>query len=248
MNNKSRHFADKDAAEHLKDAREKGHHTFAEPHGLEPMGWKNAFLDGLQISAIILSLLLLVHSSSNLPTILIITFSFGMVIFLFARSAFFGWSRLEKLHTLIKEENWEITHHREQEKKELIAIYRAKGFQGEILTQIVDTLAADDNRLLEVMLTEELGIPLESYDHPLQQGCAAATGCFISCTAIYIASRIHPLFGTLIVSGIIIGVSSFWFAKIQKNNRLHAVIWSIALFGLIMGSTYFLLQHLHLFL
>lgn len=248
MNNKSRHFAGKDAPEHLKDARQKGHHTFAEPHGLEPMGWKNAFLDGLQSSAIILSLLLTVNVSSKVPTSLITTFSFGIIILLFGRSAYFGWSRLEKLHTLINEENWEITHHREQEKKELVAIYRAKGFQGEILSQIVDTLAADDNRLLEVMLTEELGIPLESYDHPLQQGCGAAVGGLISCTAIYIASRIHPLFGTVAASAIIIGISSFWFAKIQKNNCLHAVIWSLALFGLIIGSAYFLLQHLYSFL
>lgn len=248
MNEKSRHFANKNASEHLKDARQKGYHAFAEPHGLEPMGWKNAFLDGLQISSVIVSLLFTVYGSFNVPTAVVITFAFGMIIFLFGRSSFFGWSRLEKLHTLIQEENWEITHHREQEKKELLAIYRAKGFQGELLKQIVDTLAADDNRLLEVMLTEELGIPLESYDHPLQQGSAAAVGGVISSIAIYIASRIHLLFGTLLMGAIIIGISSFWFAKIQKNNCLHAVIWSTALYGLILGSTYFLLQHLYSFL
>lgn len=248
MNKKSRHFANKNASEHLKEARQKGYHTFAEPHGLEPMGWKNALLDGIQINTLVLSLLLTVYSTSNLPNVLVITFSFGMIIFLFGRSAFFGWSRLEKLHALIQEENWEITHHREQEKKELVAIYKAKGFQGEILRQIVDTLAADDNRLLQVMLTEELGIPLESYDHPLQQGFAAAVGGIISSITIYIASQIDLLFGTLLVGIILIGISSFWFAKIQKNNCLHAVIWSTALFGLILGSTYFLLQHLYSFL
>lgn len=243
MNYKSRHFAGKDAPEHIKEARKKGYHTFAEPHGLEPMGWKNAFLDSLQISTIILNLLLIVYLSPKL-----VAFSVGLIIFLFGRSAYLGWSRLEKLHTLIKEENWEITHHREQEKQELRAIYKAKGFQGEILTQIVDTLAADDNRLLEVMLTEELGIPLESYDHPLQQGCAAAVAGFIACIIIAVARWINPLLGPFFISLLIIAASSFWFAKIQKNNWLQAVIWSLALFSLIVGSTYFLTKYLYPFL
>lgn len=243
MNYKSRHFAGKDAPEHIKEARKKGYHTFAEPHGLEPMGWKNAFLDSLQISTIILNLLLIVYLSPKL-----VAFSVGLIIFLFGRSAYLGWSRLEKLHTLIKEENWEITHHREQEKQELRAIYKAKGFQGEILTQIVDTLAADDNRLLEVMLTEELGIPLESYDHPLQQGCAAAIAGFIACIIIAAARWINPLLGPFFISVVIIAVSSFWFAKIQKNNWLQAVIWSLALFSLIVGSTYYLTKYLYPFL
>lgn len=242
MKHKSRHFAGKDVPEHLKDARKKGHHTFAEPHGLEPMGWKNAFLDSVQISTIILNLLLVVYIYPKFP---ITAFSFGLIIFLFGRSAYLGWSRLEKLHTLIREENWEITHHREQEKEELRAIYKAKGFRGEILDQIVDTLAADDNRLLEVMLTEELGIPLESYDHPLQQGCAAALAGFIACIIIAVARWINPLSGPFFVSVVLIGISSFWFAKIQKNNCLHAVIWSLALFSLITGSTYFLTKYLH---
>lgn len=245
MNYKSRHFAGKDAPEHIKEARKKGYHTFAEPHGLEPMGWKNAFLDSLQISTILLNLLLIVYPFPKFP---LVTFSFGLIIFLFGRSAYLGWSRLEKLHALIKEENWEIIHHREQEKQELRAIYKAKGFQGEILTQIVDTLAADDNRLLEVMLTEELGIPLESYDHPLQQGCASAVASLIACIIIAVARGINPLWGPFSVSVVMIGISSFWFAKIQKNNWLHAVIWSLALFSVIIGSTYFLTKYLYPFL
>ena len=77
---------------------------------------------------------------------------------------------------LLEEEKWEIEHNRNQEKVELKVLYRAKGFEGKLLDDVVDVLMADDKRALHIMLKEELGMTLEAYEHPLKQSLGALLG------------------------------------------------------------------------
>ena len=93
-------------------------------------------------------------------------FSIGWLFWKLGRSSLLGWARLERLHRLIQQEQWEIEHHRAQEKEELTAMYHQKGLTGKLLEQVIEVLMADDNRLLRVMLEEELGLTLETYEHP----------------------------------------------------------------------------------
>ena len=55
-------------------------------------------------------------------------------------------------------------------------MYEQKGLSGDLLDQVIEVLMADDNRLLRVMLEEELGLTLESYEHPLKQAAGAGLG------------------------------------------------------------------------
>ncbi len=239
------HFGGKSVPAHVKEAREKGAKASAETHGTEISGQKAAFADAIKDTALATSLLF-ISLSPFLPEkkvfFAILLFLVGWIIWKTGRSACFGWARLERLHRIIEEERWEIEHHRGQEREELMELYRAKGFEGPLLTQVIDVLMADDNRLLQIMLEEEFGLALEAYEHPLEQAFGAFLGAlsislitFIS----YLTSPTYGLLGALFISFLAAGIYT---AKIENIKLLPSFIWNGALFCLSLGITYFAMQ------
>jgi VIT1/CCC1 family predicted Fe2+/Mn2+ transporter len=64
----------------------------------------------------------------------------------------------EVLDQRIATERYEIEHEPEEERAELRAIYRRKGFRGPLLDRIVSHLTANDERWHQAMVQDELGI------------------------------------------------------------------------------------------
>lgn len=245
------HFKGLSAFKHLKSARLKGKAATAEIHGEEPSGFVIAFCDSAKETAIYLSLFWIILSTFSInfstTTLLSSLFALGLIIWKTARSAVLAWARLERLHRLIEEERWEIEHHREQEKEELIAMYQAKGFKGEQLDQIVNVLMADDNRLLMVMLEEELGLSLQSFEHPLKQALGALIGSFVSALICFIALTLAHLTGLLIAVFLILILTAYIASKALKNYVIKGFVWTISISFLSLGITYFLSRFIHLF-
>lgn len=238
------HFQGKSVADHLKEARARASIANAEVHGTEIPGHLSAFADSSKETAMVFiilwAIIVQMGLSHSVAFIVLSAFSFGWIIWKTGRSALLGWARLERLHRVIEEERFEIEHHREQEKQELTELYRAKGLEGKLLTDVIDVLMADDNRLLRVMLEEELGLSLESYEHPLKQSFGAFIGSLSTCFLILPVFYFLPSFTAPAASLLIVAFSSLLAAKLEKNQSLHAVIWNLSMSLFSGAGVYFL--------
>jgi hypothetical protein len=237
------HFEGRTVPEHLKAARQKGAMAAAEVHGTEMSGHSGAMADaGKECAVYLLILWILLHNSltQSQTFFILLLFSVGLVLWKSGRSALLGWSRLERLHRLTEEERWEIEHHRAQEKEELKELYSMKGFEGRLLDEVVETLMADDNRLLQIMLEEELGVTLEAHEHPLKQAAGAAIGSVAVCGTLLFLLWVLPSYGILIGSFLSLIFFTALGAKLERNQALTAAIWTLATAALVAGILFFI--------
>lgn len=242
------HFKGSSVFEHLKEARKKGHLASKEQHGVEAQGHLIGGADAARDVAIITLLIwvasshlqLSLHTFYHLASLVII----GLLFWKVGRSASLGWSRLERINKLIEDEKHEIETNRAEEKAELTAMYLAKGFSEPLLSQVIDVLMADDNKLLGIMLEEELGVSLESYEHPLKQALGTGVGVFLSASILLSAFLLFGTSGILIASPLIVLIASAFMAKIESVRILHATVWNLAIAFLTITATYFIAKTL----
>ena len=158
------------------------------------------------------------------------------------RSDILGWSRLERINNLIEDEKREITTNRDEEKAELTAIYQAKGFSEPLLSKVIDVLMADDNKLLSIMLEEELGMSLESYEHPLKQAAGTGIGILLTVALFSLLTYFYTIPGLYAATFVTIAAASFFMAKLESVRPLNAIVWNLALTALAAASTFLLMR------
>jgi len=83
-------------------------------------------------------------------------------------------SEQQNYHKHKQIEYWEVDNLPDKERDEVRDIYRAKGFEGELLEQIVATITADRDRWVDVMMKEELEMMQETRS-PLALGAVTFT-------------------------------------------------------------------------
>lgn len=236
----SNHFEGKNPYEHV---LQKKSEMASEIHGDELPGHYGSFLDAARDISILLlilcSIVFVLQIPTNISLILLILLPITWMVWKTVRSSWLSWSILERLHRVSKEEQYEIEHHREQEREELTALYAAKGFRGDLLKEVIDVLMADDERLLKVMMEEEMGLSLEHYEHPLKIGIFAALGAIITGVLLIGAYLFLPYYSPIIVAIIFTSISGMLMAKLQKNDLLSAFIWNGGAAILIGAIAYF---------
>lgn len=247
MTSDHKHFQGKSAVAHVAEAQARGLIVAAESHGTEIPGSLAAATDAARETSMILLLLGLFSTMLTFniyQTLLFFSlFLFGWLLWKAGRSAWLGWARLERLHRILEQERWEIEHNREQEREELKALYAAKGFSGPLLDEVMDVLMADQDRLLKVMVQEELGLSLEVYEHPLQQSLGAAIGVVLAGLAGMFGYALYPPYGLYLAALLVIGTSSILAAHAEGNRITPALVWNLSIVLLAVLTTKFLLAY-----
>lgn len=246
QSNQADHFKGKDALQHVIEVQAEGIVSSSEIHGTEIPGYLSAACDAARETAVLLPIMILLFlfvqgpPSEHLSLLLI--FTCGWMLWKTGRSAWLGWFRLERLHRVLEQERYEIEHHYQQERDELRVLYAAKGFEGKLLEDVLDVLMADNERLLKVMVQEELGLSLASTEHPLKQGLGALVGVLAASVASLGCFFAWPQYGIFLGAALSIGIASAITAYITKNEAISAIIWNLGIAILSIGTVYFLLE------
>ncbi|MFK8105109.1 MAG: VIT1/CCC1 transporter family protein [Saprospiraceae bacterium] len=126
----------------------------------------------------------------------------------------------------------------EEEIREVRAIYAAKGFEGELLEQVVAVIIADKDRWVDVMMKEELGM-IEEKKSPFTMGGVTYLS-FVTIGIIpliiyvwdYVGSYPYdPFIGTCILTGV-----GFTFIGFMKTYVTQTSIWRGVLETVVLGA------------
>lgn len=248
-NDSPKHFNGKEAIEHVIEAQAKGLLAGAEQHGMEIPGHISAGADAARETVILLLTIWLILSQTPLSFLLIFKIlgicATSWMIWKMGRSAWLAWSRLERMHRIVEQERWEIQHHRKQERSELKELYRAKGFEGQLLEDVIDVFMADEDRLLKVMVEEELCLSLGAHEHPLKQALGAFLGTLISSLSILFFFYYFPNGGFWVGGTLSLTLAIAIDARYEGNRVIPALVWNFGLLALTGGSAYFLFQYFY---
>jgi len=86
-------------------------------------------------------------------------------------------SQHERIEEARQMEKQHIRYIPEGERQEIRQIFAEKGFEGETLDRIVETMTQDEEQWINIMLNEELGLPIKA---PSPWGAAGSTfGAFL---------------------------------------------------------------------
>jgi VIT1/CCC1 family predicted Fe2+/Mn2+ transporter len=152
--------------------------------------------------------------------------------------------QLEFYLSVLQRERKEIREHPDQEIGELRVLYEAKGFREPLLSRVVETLAADDDRLLKVMMEEELGLRMHHMDHPLLVGLwhflvSGAAGLAATLPLLWLtpqgARRWVPIGG-----GALLALLAVITARTRRQAVMKTVVVAITTALVAGGVVYFL--------
>jgi VIT1/CCC1 family predicted Fe2+/Mn2+ transporter len=155
-------------------------------------------------------------------------------------------SQRQILQSEIEREKWEMENVPEAEVREIEDIYKAKGFSGIELGNIVKKITSDKKVWLDTMLTEELKLNLEIVGSPLKSAFrmfgSFLIGGILPIIPYFFSSGNTPLLiaiGTSLFSSFVIGAFKSKLANlsmIRGGLEMAGMGTGIALIGYGIGS------------
>lgn len=145
-------------------------------------------------------------------------------------------SEIDNYNKHKKVEYWEVEAYPEIERQEVEEIYKAKGFDGALLQEVVDVITADKDRWVDVMMKEELHM-MEEDKSPFMVGFVTYIS-FISIGLIplllyvwdYVWGFSGNLFlGTSLLTSLGFILVGFLKTYVTETNRLKGVLETLLL-------------------
>lgn len=143
-------------------------------------------------------------------------------------------------------EYWEVDNMPETEREEIRDIYREKGFEEPLLSQVVEVITKDKDRWVDVMMKDELGL-IEDDKSPFQTGLYTFISFLIVglipllvFVADYININISQKFlWSSILTGIGFIIIGFLKSKVTNNSVIKGISETLLLGGLAALVAYF---------
>ncbi|MEE8119482.1 MAG: VIT1/CCC1 transporter family protein [Gammaproteobacteria bacterium] len=145
-------------------------------------------------------------------------------------------SELDRLSKARKHEAMHIDLVPDGEREEIRQIFSRKGFDGEVLEKIVETITSDRNLWIDTMVTEELGMPLDP-PQPVPAAFATFAAFFVAGLIPLIPYLLIQETGTrvFLVSAIMTAMT-FLAIGLAKARILQLSLWRSGLETLFVGG------------
>ena len=143
-------------------------------------------------------------------------------------------------------EYWEVDNLPEVEKQEIREIYASKGFEGDLLEQVVEVITADKDRWVDVMMKEELEMIPDSKS-PFAMG-AVTYMAFLTVglvpLIIYVWDYIFGFDGnmflvTCILTGLAFSIIGFFKTYVTETSRWKGILETLVLGAIAAAVSYF---------
>ncbi len=222
-------------AAHIEAARRRGRGLFAaevaHDRPYELVHAASAGRDAVVVVLLFWAILLGVGGTTHFWPILLAA-SVGMAIHTGIANAMAIYAQLQYWESELKREREEIRTQPEYEREELRVLYQAKGLSGDLLEKVVDTICNDEERLLKVMLEEELGIFFEQRNHPVLTGITTGAASLVSGILVAISAGDGHIVTVAITAAFVLAV----LCLLRHGVAVRAGIESFARWTILAGT------------
>lgn len=236
-----------DAADHIVEARRRAREVLGGEANLSDADDWRRVLVSARDEVILLSLVwvaLLGFGHGQLAPWILIALSFGVALVTAVSLARSTYLRVQYFVSELERERREIREHFDLEVEEVRALYAAKGFHEPLLSEVVETLSADEDRLLKIMMEEELGLSMHHIQHPMIVGAtnflaAVAAGLAFSLPMLWFPAESAPTW-ILIVGVMLLLVIAALSAWASRRAFVEFAAASLLLSAVSGGTVYLL--------